>query len=586
RGYDLRDELPAFFGKDTEDKNARVMSDHRETISDLLLEEFTIPWAKWAKTHNAIIRNQAHGSPANILDLYAASDIPETEGTNIVGMKLASSAAHLTGKQLASAETATWLDEHWVSTLGDVKRRVDLMFLGGVNHNCYHGTVFSPPGEAWPGHHFYAAAELDPSNAIWADFDALNAYVARCQSFLQAGKPANDILLYYQIHDVWAERGTGAMPHFGSGGGGAARGGAQQSVPQDLLNRGYTFDFFSDRLLQGVTYSGGALQAIGARYQVVVVPETKFMPAETLTRLFALAEAGATVVFHKTLPGDVPGLGNLATRRTNFQGMKDAFKTASKDAEGITTLSWKQGRLLLGDDLDKLLARANVPRETFADQGIKFERRTHESGLAYFLLNTGTADVEGWFPLPADTRGAAIFDPMTAASGVAATRTTASRTEVFLRLAPAESTILKTFTRAPTGQAFAYWKPRGAAQPLLGTWNVKFAAGGPTLPADISTNELKSWTETAGADYQTFSGTAVYRLNFSRPAGEAAAWQLDLGKVAESARVKLNGRELGVLFTPPMVITIPSNQLAAQNTLEIAVTNLTVNRIADLDRRD
>ncbi|MEO6569145.1 MAG: glycosyl hydrolase, partial [Opitutaceae bacterium] len=586
RGYELRDELPAFFGKDTEEKNARVMSDHRETISDLLLEEFTIPWAKWAKTHNAIVRNQAHGSPANIIDLYAASDIPETEGTNVVGMKLASSAAHLTGQPLASAETATWLDEHWVSTLSDVKRRVDLMFLGGVNHNCYHGTVFSPPGEAWPGHHFYAAAELDPSNAIWADFDALNAYVARCQSFLQAGKPANDILLYYQIHDVWAERGNGTMPHFGSGGGGAARGGAQQSVPQDLLNRGHTFDFFSDRLLQGVTFSGGALQAGGARYRVVVVPETKFMPAETLTRLYALAEAGATVIFHKALPVDVPGLGNLNQRQASFQALKNSSKTTIKDGDGVVTLARKRGRILVGDDLEKLLARANVTHESFADGGIKFERRTHENGFAYFLLNSGTADVEGWFALPADARGAAIFDPMTASSGVAATRTSGSHTEVFLRLAAGESTILKTFTRAPSGQAFAYWKPRGAAQPLTGTWNVKFATGGPTLPPDISANDLKAWTEGTSSEYQTFSGTAVYRLIFARPTGDSAAWKLDLGKVAESARVKLNGREVGVRFTPPMALTIPSNQLAAQNTLEISVTNLTVNRIADLDRRD
>ncbi|HEX2855450.1 MAG TPA: glycosyl hydrolase [Opitutaceae bacterium] len=586
RGYDLRDELPAFFGKDTADKNARVMADHRETISDLLLEEFTVPWAKWAKTHRAIIRNQAHGSPANIIDLYAASDIPETEGTNVVGMKLASSAAHVTGKPLTSAETATWLDEHWVSTLGDIKRRVDTMFLGGVNHNCYHGTVFSPPGEPWPGHHFYASVELDPSNAIWADFDALNAYVARTQSFLQAGKPANDILLYYPIHDVWAQRGNGAMPHFGSGGGGAARGGNQNNLGQDLLNRGYTFDFVTDRLLAGVTFAEGSLQSGGNRYRVIVVPETKFMPLETLERLYALADAGATVVFHKNLPDDVSGLGKLMARRSEFQVHKEAIKRGTPRENGITELAWNRGRVLLGDDMEKLLTHARVARESFVDQGIRFERRTLGGGFVYFLLNSGNAPVEGWFPLSVGAKGAALFDPMTAASGVAAIRTAADRTEVFLKLAPGETVIVKTFAAAPSGSAYSYWNAAGSPQPLQGTWSVKFTAGGPALPAEISSDELKSWTEFAGDAYKSFSGTAVYRLAFARPAGDAAAWQLDLGKVAESARVKLNGRELGVLFTPPFHLVIPRDQLQAQNTLEVSVTSLSANRIADLDRRD
>lgn len=103
RGYDLREELPALFGKDTAEKNSRVLTDYRETISDLLLERFTIPWREWAASRGALVRNQAHGSPANILDLYAASDIPETEGQEILRMKFATSAAHVTGKQLASS---------------------------------------------------------------------------------------------------------------------------------------------------------------------------------------------------------------------------------------------------------------------------------------------------------------------------------------------------------------------------------------------------------------------------------------------------------------------------------------------------
>jgi hypothetical protein len=581
RGYDLRDELPAFLGKDTEEKNSRVMADHRETISDLLLEEFTIPWAKWAARHRALIRNQAHGSPANIIDLYAASSIPETEGTDIIGMKLASSAAHITGKRLTASETATWLDEHWISTLDDIKRSVDLMFLAGVNHNCYHGTAFSPSSESWPGHQFYASVELNPSNPIWNDSAALNSYVARVQSFLQADKPGNDILLYYPIHDVWAARGNGAMPHFASN---ARTGG--RSVGDALLNRGYTFDFISDRLLADVQVRNGTLVSGGNRYRIVLVPETKHMPLETLQHLRRLSEAGATIVFHKNLPADVSGLGRLKDRRERFQTLLKSFRSKAKDADGIAISSLKKGRSLLGADLEKLLARAGVARESFVDLGLGFERRTHDKGYTYFLLNRGTTPFDGWVPLQKDSRAAALFDPMQGGRGRATLRNRDGQPEIYLRLAPAESVIVKTFNSPIEGPEFSYWTTVGKADPLNGTWEVRFASGGPTLPAKQELQELKSWTEFNGEAYQAFSGTAVYRISFARPSGRSSTWQLDLGKVAESARVKLNGREIAVLFSTPFQLTLSDSQLADQNTLEIEVTNLAANRIADLDRRD
>lgn len=46
RGYELKNELPALFGKDEADKNARVLYDYRATIDELLLEHFTQQWEK------------------------------------------------------------------------------------------------------------------------------------------------------------------------------------------------------------------------------------------------------------------------------------------------------------------------------------------------------------------------------------------------------------------------------------------------------------------------------------------------------------------------------------------------------------
>ena len=212
RGYDLRQYLPALFGqswpgKDKEDMNKRVLSDYRETISELVLENYTKTWSDWAKGKGKIIRNQAHGSPANILDLYAVTDIPEIEGTEMLRIKFASSAANVTGKKLTSSESATWDNEHFLSKLSDIKKDMDCFLLGGVNHTFYHGTNYSPQTAAWPGWLFYAAVHFNPNNTFWTDFGKLNQYVARCQSFLQAGKPNNDVLVYLPIYDAYTRPG-------------------------------------------------------------------------------------------------------------------------------------------------------------------------------------------------------------------------------------------------------------------------------------------------------------------------------------------------------------------------------------------
>lgn len=189
RGYDLKTELPALFSKAHSERNNRILCDYRMTIDELILEEFTGEWQKWAHSKGKIVRNQSHGSPANTLDLYSLVDIPETEGTEILRIKFAPSTSHVMGKPLAAAESATWLNEHFVSSLSDVKKALDVYFIGGVNHIVYHGTTYSPPSEPWPGRLFYAAVEFDQVNPFWNNFSALNTYVTRTQSFLYCYSP-------------------------------------------------------------------------------------------------------------------------------------------------------------------------------------------------------------------------------------------------------------------------------------------------------------------------------------------------------------------------------------------------------------
>ena len=584
RGYDLRRHLPVLFGSDTGELGARLAADYRLTIADLLHDDFTEPWRAWARGRGAIVRNQAHGSPGNLLDLYAASDIPETEGTEIPRFKWATSAGHVAGRRLIAAEAATWLGEHFRSTLADVRTALDRFFVAGVNHIVYHGTAYSPSQEPWPGWQFYASVEFNPRNSWWTDFTALNQYVTRVQSFLQSGTPDQDVLVYYPFSDALA-RGSGPrLPHFGTANF-PLEGTAFEAAAEILERRGFTYDFISDRQLTSLRVSSGRLVTSGGgSYKTLVVPSSRFVPLETFERILELAQNGAVVVAFKGLAEDVAGYANLNDRRARLRTLRDAVPFGSPDADGMRAAPVGRGTVLSGEDLERLLGRANVSRESLVDLGLQVVRRRHEEGRYYFIANGGDRDVQSWIPLDDRTPRASIFDPMTGQHGDADVRRSSTGTlEVHLGIPPKSSLIVATRS-TPAGRRFPTFEPAGPSIAVRGPWQVRFVAGGPDLPTDQKVDRLRSWTLFDGDEVKRFSGTALYRTTFERPARAASAWLLDLGRVHESARVVLNGRDLGTLIGPTFRLTLEPSQLAATNTLEIHVSNLMANHIAALDK--
>ena len=557
RGYDLRRHVPALLGRDTSADSARVLADYRETIADLLLETFTAEWAGWARQRGALVRNQAHGSPANLLDLYAASDIPETEGTEFARAKWASSAASVAGRRLVSAEAATWLGEHFRSTLADVRADVDRFFLAGVNHIVYHGTAASPAGDPWPGWLFYAAVEFNARNPWWDDLPALNAYIARVQSFLQAGRPDHDVLLYYPFYDSLTVRGSGRLAHFG-GASQPLEGTAFEAASEVLQRRGYTFDYISDR----------QLRALRSTDRTIVLPASRFIPLDTLEHLVRLARSGARVIVFRDWPADVSGLHDVEARRARLRQLI---------AEG-------RQRVLQGDDLESLLARARVSRERLVDTGLQFVRRTDGGRRIYFLANVSGRDVDGWLPLAGATSAVVLFDPMRGTRSTVRSRRAADGAgEIRLQLPAGESLIVVVGADA-SAETHRVYAAAGEPSPVSGPWTVRFVSGGPTLPPERTVERLASWTTFGGDEVRAFSGTAVYSTRFARPPGAAAAWRLDLGRVHDSARVRMNGRDYGTLIGPRFQIVVEPDAFADENVLEIGVTNLMANRIASMDR--
>jgi hypothetical protein len=587
RGYDLRDHLPSLAGEGKPDKIARIKSDYRETVSDLLIDVFTKNWVKWCHDRNSMTRNQAHGMPANFMDSYACTDIPETENTrfghkkhmDVLGSKFASAAAHLTGKTLIASESCTWLGEHFNVSLAEVKTEVDKLFLSGVNHIFYHGIPYSPVNEQWPGWLFYASTHFGPTNTFWPDFDALNHYIARCQSFLQMGNPDNRVLLYFPIHDVWHNpegmliQFTQRLDWFNNT--------PFRLVAETLQAQGIAFDFVSDRLLQQFKVNQGILQNGKSQYQIVVIPPCRFMPLTTMKKLNELAQQGIPVVFSNHLPVDVPGYADLNSRRRVYQKML-ASLGVPVDQEGGQILSFPNRKLWVAEDLPSIMSRLGVRREKMADAGLKFERRQLDDGYLYFVTNHSNESFDEWCPFGVPSSSAMFFDPQTGKSGAARHK---KDSQVYLQLEPGESILVRLFDDADaTPPAWTYLRKSGRSFDLSDGWNLEYLHGGPVLPANTRVDRLGSWTE-LGEEYANFSGTALYEIKFTHPGWETDEWLLDLGDVANSAEIICNEQSVGTLFAPPYHIRLGDYLQPGQNKLQIKVSNLMANRIAYMDRQ-
>ena len=210
-----------------------------------------------------------------------------------------------------------------------------------------------------------------------------------------------------------------------------------------------------------------------------------------------------------------------------------------------------------------------------------FEYRKHAAGAHYFVANMSATRVNSWVELGVPFKSVVIMDPRSAENGVA----TVEGGKIYLQLKPGETRVLRTFDKKiVTGTAWPVLEKSGEPMVVKGEWKIKFVDGGPKLPADITTGELKSWTEIGDEEAKRFAGTARYSIEVNIPDG-ADDWEIDLGDVRESARVFINGKEAAGLFSVPFSAPVGRYLKPGKNLLEIEVTNLSANRIRDLDIR-
>ena len=551
RGYRLEDKIEQFV-----DGDPQVVSDYRETLADMVLNNFTKQWTAWAHKHGAITRNQAHGSPANLIDCYSAVDIPEIEGFGLTDfgirglrkdegntrpnysdlsmLKYAPSAAHVTGKKYTSSETFTWLTEHFRTSLSQMKPDLDLMFCAGVNHMFFHGTTYSPKDDPWPGWRFYASVDMSPNNSIWRDAPELMAYITRCQTYLQWGQPDNDFLVYLPVRDMWRNNTKNWLMMFDIHS-------MDKKAPDfirtilDIDKAGFDCDYISDNLLMTTEYAGGGLRtAAGTRYKGIIIPEGCVMPKDVEAHVEALKNQGASVIY--------------------------------------------------GHDM-VAMEKAAKPEMMKSQHGLKIIRRANDYGHHYFIANLTDHDVKAKVSIAVGEKHGLWYNPMT--DGYTKARLDAEGLAVNLR--SGESRILVCSDSEaiyPEGVAEERCTEGiGEIDITNNKWTLSFIEEQPKVGQTYKLDKLQTW-ETLGDSAAVTMGTGVYETEVKLSREDARKhWTIDLGDVRESARVYINNVYIGCAWAVPFVLDCKDALKKGKNTIRIEVTNLPANRIADLDRK-
>jgi hypothetical protein len=124
---------------------------------------------------------------------------------------------------------------------------------------------------------------------------------------------------------------------------------------------------------------------------------------------------------------------------------------------------------------------------------------------------------------------------------------------------------------------------------LTGAWEVGFDPrwGG---PAQVRFDQLQDWTSSDDPRIRYYSGKAVYSKEFDYKAASGGRPQqgqktfqqpvyLHLGTVKNIARVYLNDKDLGVVWTAPWQVDLTPALISGRNRLKIEVINLWPNRL-------
>jgi hypothetical protein len=526
---------------------------------------------------------------------------PSTWGWDWV--RSVSSSAHTWGKPIIGAEAFTgWPQVAWQQDPYALKATGDRAYCMGINQLVLHTTAHQPWTNAAPGMTMGWWGTQFGRTQTWWDHGAADwiAYLTRCQYLLQQGIFVGDLCFLH-------------------------RGQTEPPLPP-----GYDGDTCSeDALLTRMSIKDGRLMMPdGVSYRALVLPAPRIMRPQTARKIRELVAEGATVIGPK--PAGSPSLQDYPACDDEVTQIADEV-WGEADGKQVTEHAFGKGRVVWGRSTQEVLAQAGIEPDIEAPQlkdgrALMWIHRRVGSCEVYFVSNQKDSAVESAVSFRVTGLVPELWHPDTGTIEPAARwRFQGARTVVPLRLDPSGSVFVVfrkpardvdpivavaregspeaspatvkvrdgqawlvagqageyRFTTAAGKQRKARVNALPAPLAVKGAWELRFPPKW-GAPESVKLKELISWPDHPDWGVRYFSGTATYLKQIKVPSKWISPDRvviLDLGRVKNVAAVRLNGKDLGVLWKPPFKVEVTGALKRGKNVLEIKVTNLWVNRL-------
>ncbi|MES2276576.1 MAG: glycosyl hydrolase [Bacteroidota bacterium] len=612
RGYDPLPLLISFAGKtvDSTELTARFKYDYNETIRELfeanyygemqrlihqvpgmelLLEPYATGHDQPFETNNAA----EHGD----LLMCEFWQKPTTWGWDSV--KPTASGAHTWGKNLVAAEAFTGQpNSAWKVDPYALKSTGDRAFAAGVNKLFFHTSAHQPWKNVLPGMTMGQwGTHFGRTQTWWANGGKeWIAYLTRCQYLLQQGLPLSD-LCYLEYDRI---------------------------TPKTV--DGFDFDTIgTNALLTRLTVKDGQLQLPNdITYQALILPNTDKMRPEILAKIGQLVAAGAKVIGPK--PQSSPSLQQYPACDERVRDQSEAIW----GQDGTVEHAYGKGHVYTQPIEEAISKMGLVPDVELAFHSgttplLWIHRKLAMDKHVYFLSNQEEREVQSkvifrikglqpefWNAMDGTTEKAVFWREQSGRTEVTINlpasgsvfvvfREKIRHVDSVLKMVPPEGAAAfgpgiktlnnNTYLFSPDNGTYEIAMVSGRSQNLKVTsvlppidlnlgWkvNFKYPYGG---SAQLDLDRLVSWTE-LNDDLKYFSGTATYQNAFDigeNQRNPAMRCFLQLGRVLNTVRVRINGKVVHLLWAPPFHLDITDFIVAGENNLELDITNLWANRL-------
>ncbi len=594
RGYDPEPYFLAYTGRAIEsvEITERFLWDLRQTCKELILENHAEFGKAYAHKNGLELTIEPYDmNPAGDLDLGAIADVIMAEfwskrfgfHTSYAVLE-ATSISHTTGKPIVGAEVFTSdNNEAWQEYPWSMKDQSDWALALGVNRFFFHTFAHKPLGDDYrPGMTMGPyGVHWDRGQTWWPMVEAYHQYVSRCSYMMQQGQAVSDILyltpegapmVFTPLADALKE--NGAIPD----------------------KKSYGFDGCSPKMLmESATVENGKIVFPGASsYEIMVLPNFQTMTPELLKHIVALVEKGAKII--GTPPVKSPGLTNYPDCDKEVAELAEKLWGTLQTPDKKNTIKFGKGTIYWGGELYNLpsneiypsykntaeiLSELNVAEDFKSENNaIRFGHRKTDNSDIYFIANRtddfqktactfrAVGEPEIWMGTTGETRKITNYSVK---DGL---------TTIPMEFFPSESFFV-TFSgkgEKSENQNGSNFPVFAEVKTIEGAWNVSFDPkfGG---PENIQFNELQDWITHDLRGIKYYSGMATYRKTIEMYKLTDKPYYVDLGVVKDIARVKLNGKDMGVIWCAPWRIDISGALKEGSNELVIEVANRWINRL-------